>query len=900
MAALLMRVTGSVAVLGFMALASALSAQQTSPPRFQSGVEVVPIDVTVVDDRGRPLPGLTSTDFTVRIDGQPRRVISAELISESTANREAASQPAPEDYVSNEQAAGRLILLVVDQHNIPFTALRPLQNAVYGFIDGLSPSDRTALIGFGTGAPSVTFTADRDRLKQALTKMPGQAAADGTTRPFPMSTSTAIAIDGGDTRALAAIASRDCAAESLPRDVCESQIRARATTLVLSARQDGDATFHNLRELLSNLKTIEAPKTLILLSSGFFVDRGSGDAARLEELGALASAARTSIYALQLQDQLIDITQAGPPLIGGALTDHQERRAGLDVLTAAARGTIFNLGGTGTGVFDRLRSELSGYYLLGVEPEPRDRDGKPHAIRVDVMRRGVTVRARRTTLLAAAGAETPSPRDAVTTAMRSPLAVSTLPLKGVVFALRGVDASRLQLMVHAEIGADYLAPRRVSVALAVLDSQGQSVGDQAADASLAPASPGMPSPLVFTAGASVAPGDYVVKLAAADGERVGTLEVPVHASLVTAGAAVTVSELIAGGAVPPGDLLHPTIGRQVTSGSLQGYLEAYGRDLGAIQVRFEIAAAAALPAILSAAVAARPAGDDRAIFSQIMRVHLLPPGRYRLRAVVSNGGRSVKTLTRAFEIPAPASDVASGAVLLPVEFETLARPFRPSDALDPTTLQAFRARVPDGVRELFEQGVSHLQGDRPVDAGLSFRDAARPGAGGAVAYLGVCLAVTGHDPEAVRLWRAALAEAADVPQLYQWLGEALLRSKDFGEARSVFEIAARRWPSDARVARSLALLDAMSGRGAAAVRSMEQVIRADPADVDARFLVLEWLFRLRRGGVTVHSADEDLQLARAYADAYAKASGASQPLVNQWLAYLEQQGTPPVRRPGKP
>jgi hypothetical protein len=80
---------------------------------------------------------------------------------------------------------------------------------------------------------------------------------------------------------------------------------------------------------------------------------------------------------------------------------------------------------------------------------------------------------------------------------------------------------------------------------------------------------------------------------------------------------------------------------------------------------------------------------------------------------------------------------------------------------------------------------------------------------------------------------------------------------------------------------------------------MEHVIRADPADVDAPFLVLEWLFRLRRGGVAVHSAVEDLQLARAYADAYSKANVRIRRSSDKWLVYLEQ-GTPPVRRPGNP
>ena len=114
-----------------------------------------------------------------------------------------------------------------------------------------------------------------------------------------------------------------------------------------------------------------------------------------------------------------------------------------------------------------------------------------------------------------------------------------------------------------------------------------------------------------------------------------------------------------------------------------------------------------------------------------------------------------------------------------------------------------------------------------------------------------------------------------------------MRRKAFSEARSVFEEAARRWPADARFARARALLDAISGRGRDAVRSMERVISDNPADLDAVFLGLEWLFNLRRAGIIVHSPAEDLQLARTYGALYAKANGPKQPLAERWLDYLE-------------
>ena len=63
-----------------IAMAQGVVAQQ-QPPKFQSSVDVTPIDVSVVDDRGQPIQHLTPADFNVRIDGNPRRVVSAEWVS---------------------------------------------------------------------------------------------------------------------------------------------------------------------------------------------------------------------------------------------------------------------------------------------------------------------------------------------------------------------------------------------------------------------------------------------------------------------------------------------------------------------------------------------------------------------------------------------------------------------------------------------------------------------------------------------------------------------------------------------------------------------------------------------------------------------------------------------------
>jgi len=81
---------------------SSVVAQQEPPaPRFQSAVEVNSIDVTVVDDRGKPILDLKPGDFTVRVDNSARRVVTAEWLPLMTAVGPMPPAP-PDGYSTNE------------------------------------------------------------------------------------------------------------------------------------------------------------------------------------------------------------------------------------------------------------------------------------------------------------------------------------------------------------------------------------------------------------------------------------------------------------------------------------------------------------------------------------------------------------------------------------------------------------------------------------------------------------------------------------------------------------------------------------------------------------------------------------------------------------------------------
>src|SRR5262245_32513621 len=117
----------ALAVIGVLA-AGAGRAQDTpqTTPSFRSGVDTLPIDVTVINDRGQPIRDLPVSDFAVRIDGRSRKIVSAQWIAAAGAGDSRAAAPASDGYVSNESAAsGRLIALVIDQPNIPFGEMQP-------------------------------------------------------------------------------------------------------------------------------------------------------------------------------------------------------------------------------------------------------------------------------------------------------------------------------------------------------------------------------------------------------------------------------------------------------------------------------------------------------------------------------------------------------------------------------------------------------------------------------------------------------------------------------------------------------------------------------------------------------------------------------------------------------
>ena len=146
------------------------------PSTFRSGVDLIQVDVHVVDKQGNPVHDLDVGDFTVSVDGKPRRITSLDLVVQDVSPEPAALQydpPISGAYATNTgPQPGRLFVLVIDQGNITKGGGKGAMEAASRFLDRLTPADKVGLITIPAG-PRVDFTDDRKPIRDALSRILG-------------------------------------------------------------------------------------------------------------------------------------------------------------------------------------------------------------------------------------------------------------------------------------------------------------------------------------------------------------------------------------------------------------------------------------------------------------------------------------------------------------------------------------------------------------------------------------------------------------------------------------------------------------------------------------------------------------------------------------------------------
>ncbi len=910
-----------VLIVLWAAHASPRAQDQATPaeqaPTFRAGVDVTTIDVAVVDGRGQPVEDLRAPEFSVRIDGEVRRVVSAQLVKMDveTARAQAAADKTETFFTTNlTPPNGRQIVIAVDQMNIGPGAIKPVLSAASKFLDSLSPLDHVALITYPEPGPRVGFTTDHLKLRLALEKLighPGRANSSsinlGVSEAYDIS-------DRRDQIVLAAVVARECrTADPQARAQCERDVISEASDLTRRVREDAEQSLQGLRQMLERLANVDGPKSLILISEGLAVDNPSELASVVE----LAGRARVSINVLLVDLRRGDVTIAEQPP-----TESQDRRIqmqGLEALATMSRGSLFHIVGTGEPIFNRLASEISAYYLLGVEQRPSDARAGRHRIDVEVRRRDVTIRSRQAFVLSDTTGKPRPAMDNLRDALLSPFAVSGLPLRVTTFAHQDPASTKVRLTIAAQVGQPGAMPAEFTLGFLLVDDQNRVVVNFADTRTLSPAGGSPNEPLEFVGGVVVDSGVYSLRFGVVDAQgRRGSVVRDV-AAWKMAGEELATGDLVVG-SMPNPEGIQASVEPHVASGGIGAVVELYSTDAATFDrasVTFEVGDDQDSPALLTSQARLLPGPQASwRVATSVMAAQALPPGRYVARAKIARDGKTVGLLARPFVLEAAASAARTASPVAvaaaSVSFAGMLPAFDREVALRPDLVGAMLDLVEERSPALKESvtearagryGPAALEalgaGDQQAAAFLRGLDLFTKGqldqaatqlqiAAGerreffpAAFYLGAAFAAVGRDRDAAGVWQIALGAEPRPAAVYTMVADARLRDGQPASAIDVLEPAYARNRGDDDIAKRLGMAYVLTSRHAEAVPVLDDYLTRHPADQDVLLAAIVAQYEVARAGQALSNAD--LAKLRKYSAAY---RGPQEALVDKYLTTL--------------
>ena len=936
-----MRVTAAPLVL---LLLPTLASAQSQQPTFRGGVELIEVDVRVFDGQGNPVPDLKAPEFTVTVDGEERRIVSAKFVAVGDPPEPSSTVEAPEStpYYSTNQglAPGRLVILVVDQNHIRFGGTRGLVEAAGRLLDQFGPADRVAFAAIpAMGGFTVGFTTNHLLVRKALARVVGDQKNFSTESGMSLAEAVSLNRHQDLTRERALL-DRVCDDVDVTRNQrCALGLVLEASQVVAELRLQVRQSVGALGTLLGGLQEIDGPKTLLLISEGLIAEVQPSAVA---DLAATAAAARVTIHALLIDSAIYHDAS----VFGNSPTlfrDNALREQGLRELSWEAGGGLFRVLGMSDRVFQRLGRELSGYYLLGVETDPRDQDGRPHQIRVEVRRRGTTVRARQQFQVSA---DRPlqqtrkSDEELLAQALRAPFPIADLTLRLANYAHHDADTSKVRVLLAAEIERADEGSSELGIGFTLIDAEGRVAAHIIERSTLAPVGGETGRVLKYVRSFLVDPGTYTLRVAAIDGRgRLGSVEREVHAWEMS-GEPLSVGDLVVDNEPgQPGEPIEPSVDVRLDTGRLAAYLELYAADprsFQSTQVAIEVAEQESGPALTAIAATLQEMTDSRhQAASAVLPVDQLPAGPYVARAIVSLSGAVVGKLVRPFHIPPDAAALRAETAVAAPEARAATSPesartpaasrlstvlpsispFQLEDVLRSDVMtsvldlldaaarpearsaiaQARRGRLTGAARQAFDAGdqfaASFLRGlemltqGRSEPAAIQFSAALRiaPAFGPALFYLGASNAAAGRDRAAVVTWRQAVAAERQTGLTYSLLGDALLRLGNAANALDPLREALSRWPDDDGIRRRLAIAHATIGQHDEALSTIEPYLSRHASDHEALLVAIQAIYEARLAGHVVVSAEQDRERLRRYADAYAAANGPHQALVSSYL-----------------
>jgi VWFA-related protein len=512
-----------------------LVGQAPQTPTFRSTTSLVLVDVSVLDQDGRPVAGLGPDDFEVRLNGQVRPVtaVTYEEAAAKAAPGVAAETNGAVPVATNAKAAGdpRVFVVMVDDLSITPARGKSLFFAAARFVAGLPASDA---VGLTTSSRSTMLnpTFDHAAIATALEHSVGEMI-DPTQLPGPaIGLQEAMNIANGDQQALAAVLARDCPELGnglFNPTACGEQVKHKARTVGGVAQNTTGRQLQSYLDMINALHVVPGLKQLVILTDGLALAKHPDSSVLLDPLAKAAATAGVQLSVLSSEPDGVDLSQNADSLHGtDKRAEQQELRSSVQTIAEMTGGTYYNVIGLADPTFARVALSSSALYQLGVSPADGGTPGRDYALAVHVRRPGVTVRANRRAVSPGAASVV-----SVETQMNQAIGAGT-PFFGVPLSVRTSRRrgdSPGQIILDASLDVPGTVRTPLTVAFAVGDQKGlvrsgrttlaapTALGDYRATLSL-----------------PIAPGAYRLRFAVADGDqKVGSVETNVTAQLNSVG-----------------------------------------------------------------------------------------------------------------------------------------------------------------------------------------------------------------------------------------------------------------------------------------------------------------------------------------------------------------------------
>jgi VWFA-related protein len=335
----------SIVVLAL--LSSAL--QQTQPPTFRSGTNLVQIDAIVTDRDGEPVNDLTVDDFELQDDGKPMAIRSLRLLGRSSGLGGPFAPIRNEDDELREASREevRVFAILLDDYHVARQHEVRVIPALRAFVQQLPATDLVGVYGLFDSIRDAHLNRDRETALKTISAFYGRRG-----EYFPAK----YPVEEEHLRKLPP------QIESIRMDISRRALEALAVHL-------------------GGLK--EGRKTLLFVSEGFPMDTTD-----MLDISRAANRTNVAIYPIDPLGMPVGATRGKFGPLGVTPAKDVLKQFALDTGGDA----IVNTNDFARGLAQVAR-DSSAYYLLAYESSHPD-DGKFHNVSVKVKRPRLTVRAR--------------------------------------------------------------------------------------------------------------------------------------------------------------------------------------------------------------------------------------------------------------------------------------------------------------------------------------------------------------------------------------------------------------------------------------------------------------------------------------------------------------------------